>query len=198
MAEGRQHRRQILPKTIGEQQRDTVGGYDLRDVVAHALGHRQGALADIERQQHLALRGHRHPDPLGRPLQAFNGLGRADFAVLHRPEQGIEFIELPLGDAHVTQEILREGLEMVGHLQQPGQHGVGIDRKHPGHGADAQAFRQGPPAHTSRSGATRLPWHGVPCVSRKYRSQALQYTWRQGPPLGCPLALRLPQSIQPR
>src|SRR5262249_1963738 len=126
------------------KQRDTVGGYDLRDVVDHGLGHRQGALTDIERQQQLALRVHRHPDPLGRPLQAFHGLGRADLAVLHRAEQGIEFIELHLGDAHVTQEILREGLEMVGHLQQPGQHGVGIDRKHPSHGADAQAFRQGP------------------------------------------------------
>src|SRR5437016_4671144 len=41
-----------------------------------------------------------------------------------------------------------------------------------------------PTAHTSRSGATRLPCNGVPCVSRKYPRPVLQESCRQGPPLG--------------
>src|SRR5262249_9807601 len=55
-----------------------------------------------------------------------------------------------------------------------------------------------PTAHTSFSGATRLPCNGVPWVSWKYPSQRVQYSWRQGPPWGWPLARRLPQPTQPR
>src|SRR5499433_2380979 len=55
-----------------------------------------------------------------------------------------------------------------------------------------------PTAHTSRSGATRVPCNGVPWVSWKYPSQRVQYSCRQGPPLGWPLARRLPQPTQPR
>src|SRR5215510_1703016 len=41
-----------------------------------------------------------------------------------------------------------------------------------------------PTAHTSFSGATRLPCNGVPHVSRTYPSPWLQYSWRHRPPLG--------------
>src|SRR6266446_8570257 len=55
-----------------------------------------------------------------------------------------------------------------------------------------------PTAHTSFSGATRLPCNGVPWVSWKEPPQLVQCSWRQGPPLGCPLALILPSPTQPR
>src|SRR5712691_7696265 len=46
-----------------------------------------------------------------------------------------------------------------------------------------------PTAHTSFSGATRLPCNGVPWVSWKEPPQPVQYRWRHGPPLGCPVPL---------
>src|SRR5262249_25415643 len=55
-----------------------------------------------------------------------------------------------------------------------------------------------PTAHTSLSGATRVPCNGVPWLSWKEPPQLLQCSWRQGPPLGCPLALILPDPTQPR
>ena len=60
-----QQGRQILPKPIGEKQRGTVGGSHLRDLVDHALRHREGAVTDVDGQQQFALRVHRSPDPLG-------------------------------------------------------------------------------------------------------------------------------------
>jgi hypothetical protein len=47
-----------------------------------------------------------------RARQAFESLGLADLTVLDRTEEGIEFIELHLRDAHVVQKMLREGLEL--------------------------------------------------------------------------------------
>jgi len=67
-------------------------------VVDHALRHRKGTVADVDGQQQLALGVHRHPDPLGRPLQALDGLGLADRAVLDRTEQRKHLIELHLVD----------------------------------------------------------------------------------------------------
>jgi hypothetical protein len=65
------------------------------------------------------------------------GLGLTDFTILDRTEQRIEFVQLHLGDTEVVQEVLGEGLEMVGGGDQPLQHGIGVDLKHPGHGTDA-------------------------------------------------------------
>jgi hypothetical protein len=49
---------------------------------------------------------------------------------------------LHLRDAHVVEEVLGEGFELVGGCDQPLQPRVGVDLEHPGHSADAQAFRQ--------------------------------------------------------
>src|SRR5713101_7270590 len=68
-----------------------------------------------------------------------------DLDGLHGAEQGKEFVELHLRDAHVVEEILREGCRMLRYLDQPRQDGSGIDLEDPGDGADAQAFR--PHAH---------------------------------------------------
>src|SRR5262249_28238917 len=40
------------------------------------------------------------------------------------------------------EEVLRKGRGVIGYLHQPGQDGIGIDLKHPRHGADAQACSQ--------------------------------------------------------
>ena len=71
-----------------------------------------------------------------------DSLRLADLAGLHGAEQGKEFVELHLRDAHVVEEILREGCRMLRDLDQPRQNGIGIDLEDPGDGADAQAFRQ--------------------------------------------------------
>jgi hypothetical protein len=70
------------------------------------------------------------------------GVSRADLPVLDRAEQGEEFVELDLGDAHVVQDILGKGLEMLRGLHQPLQHRVRVDLEHPRHGTDAQACRE--------------------------------------------------------
>ena len=174
-----------------EKQRDTVGGYDLRDVVDQALGHRQGALADIERQQQLALRVHRHPDPLGRPLQAFNGLSRIHVTISYCTEQGIEFIELHLGDAHVTQKFCEKALRWSATSSNQASTVLG-STANTGPRRGCPGFRQAPTAHTSRSGATRLPWNGVPCVSEHATGKG--GNWRQVPWLAVGLDCPSPSS----
>ena len=108
----------------------------------HTLGHGQGTITDLEREEPLALGVHRHPDPLGRPFQALDGVGRADFMVLDRAEQGKEFIELHLPDPHVVQNMAGKGPQQLGRLHQPLQHGVRVHLAHAGRAPDAQPLRQ--------------------------------------------------------
>ena len=96
---------QILPKTIREKQRGTVGGQELGDVVDKALGHRPGPIADVDRQQQLALGVHRDPHPLGRTLQALDGLRLVDLPVLHGTEESKQLIELDLVDVQVVEKM---------------------------------------------------------------------------------------------
>jgi hypothetical protein len=112
----------------------------LRPLMDHALGHREGAVADVDGKQQLALGGHGHPDPRGRPLQVFDGFGRANFAGLDRAKQGKQFIGLDLCDAHVVQDISGEGVELLCRLHQPLQHRLRIDLEHPRCAPDAHAL----------------------------------------------------------
>ena len=52
---------------IGQKQGHTAGRHHLPDLMAHALGHRQGTLTHVDRPQSLALRVYRWPYPMGRP-----------------------------------------------------------------------------------------------------------------------------------
>ena len=54
-AAGRPHRRERLPQPSRAQQRGSVGGHALGDVVDKALGQRQGTSAHVDRSPHLAL-----------------------------------------------------------------------------------------------------------------------------------------------
>ena len=65
-------------------------------------------------------------------------------AVLHRTEQGKELVQLDLGDTHVVQEVAREGCGVIRHLNQPGEHRVGVHLKDPGDCANAKSFSQRP------------------------------------------------------
>jgi len=76
-----------------------------------------------------------------------------------------EFVPLHLRDTHIRQEVLGAGCEMGGGCNQPLQHRIRVDLKHPGHRTDAQPFRQCPPAQANRSDETRLLCNGVPWVS---------------------------------
>jgi hypothetical protein len=71
----------------------------------HALGHRQGAISDVKRQQQFTLRVHRHPHPVGRPLQALDGLSLADLTVLDGAEQGKQCVQLELPDVDIAQKV---------------------------------------------------------------------------------------------
>ena len=77
-----------------------------------------------------------------RPREALHRFGLADLPVFHGTEQRKELIQLDLRDPYVVQEIPGKGRGLVRHLDQPWQHGSGIDLKHAGHGTDAQTLRQ--------------------------------------------------------
>jgi hypothetical protein len=104
------------------------------------LSHGERALAHVDRQQQLALRVHRDPDPLRRPLQALDGVGLADLTVLDRAEQRKQLIKLHLLDPHVVQAVLGEGAQLLCGLDEPLQHGIRIDLEHPSGAPDAQAL----------------------------------------------------------
>ena len=132
-----QQGRQILLEPIGQKQRGAVGGQHLRHVVDHALGHRQGAIPDVDRQQQFTLGVHRDPDPTGRTLQALESLSLADLPVLDRAEQGEEFVQLHLSHPYVVQDVSGKGLELICCLYQPLQHRIGVDLEHPRRPPDA-------------------------------------------------------------
>src|SRR5713101_10115930 len=108
----------------------------------HTLGHREGTVTDLDGQEQFFVRIHRLPLPLLVSRYPRVSLPLADLAGLHGAEQGKEFVELHLRDAHVVEDILREGCRMIRYLDQPRQDGIGIDLEDTGDGADTQAFRQ--------------------------------------------------------
>jgi hypothetical protein len=108
----------------------------------HPLRHRQGALADVNYQQHLALGIHGRPYPRGRAIQALDGLSLADRTVLDRTEQGKQLIELDLSDSYVVQEVLREGLQLLRRLHEPLQDRIRVHLEHPCRASDAEPLSQ--------------------------------------------------------
>jgi len=130
------------------------------------LGHRERALPDVDRQQQFTLGVHGDPDPLRRTLQARDGLSRTDRTVFDCAEEGEEFVQLHLLDPHVVQDMLGEGAQLLGRLDEPLQHGIEIDLEHPCGAADAQSLGQARhDAHDEVNGGA---------LSMKNRAQGLQ------------------------
>src|SRR5262245_60219895 len=107
-----------------------------------ALSHGQRTIANVYHQQHLALRVHRSPDPLRRPLQARDGFSLTDRAVLDRAEQRKQLIELDLLDTHIVQGVSGKCLELICRFDEPLQDCIGIDLEHPRGAPDTQALGQ--------------------------------------------------------
>ena len=61
-----QQRGHIFLKPVGQEQRDATGREYLHDLMDNALGHGLRTRTDRNRQQQLALRVDRRPDPLRR------------------------------------------------------------------------------------------------------------------------------------
>jgi hypothetical protein len=108
----------------------------------HTLRHRQGALAHVYRQQQLALGVHGRPHPLRGARQACDGFVLADCAFLECPEHDVQFVELDLRDVEVVEKVARKGPQLVGCFNEPVQHGVRVNLKHPRRASDAQALGQ--------------------------------------------------------
>ena len=128
------------------------------------LRHGQGALPDVNRQDELPNGVHRHPDPVRRARQTLDRLGLGHLTVFDGTEQGEEFVHLHLLNVDIAQEMAREGLQVLGCLDQPGQDRVGIDLEDPGYGADAQTLSQ------SRDGPYQLVGSDLLAVKRRARS----------------------------
>src|SRR5262245_18151805 len=66
----------------------------------------------------------------------------------------------------VTEEIRREGPQVLGRFHQPVQHGIGVDLEHPGRGTNAQAFSQ-----AGYHADDQLHWHPSAMHERAMRLQ---------------------------
>ena len=64
------------------------------------------------------------------------------FPILHGAEHGIQLIELYLWDVFLAEEVAGKGVQLLGGLHQPVQHGVGGDLKDPRGGANPQTLAQ--------------------------------------------------------
>ena len=102
----RQQRGGVLFEAVGQEERHTAGRQHLHHLMDHALRHGQRPVPDVERQEQLGHGVDGHPHPARRACQALEGLGLADLPGLDGTQQGIEFVQLDLGDVHVVQHIL--------------------------------------------------------------------------------------------
>ena len=80
----RQQRRGVVLEAIGQKQRHTAWRQHSGHLMHDALGHRQGAAADIDDHQQLARGVHRRPHPVGRALQTLEGLVVIDLTGFER------------------------------------------------------------------------------------------------------------------
>ena len=138
----RQDGRPLFFEAVGQKQRDTVRRQHLGHLMHDALRHRQGAAADIDDHQHLALGVHGRPHPLRGAREAREGFVFADCAVLESPEHDVQLVELDLLEAEVVEQVARKGPQLVGGFDEPLQHGVWVYLKHPRSASDAQALGQ--------------------------------------------------------
>ena len=190
--------RALVLEAVGHQQRPPAWCQDPSHLMHDALGHRQRAAAHIDDDPHLPLGGHRCPYPRRRVLQTLDGFILTAVAGLDLTQDGIQFLELQLLQVQVAEKIGGKGMELLGRFGQPVQHGVGATSKTRAVARIPKPSARQAKTRTMRSTSACLPWKIVPCGAKKYPLHAVQWNWRQGPPLGWPLALRWPRPPQPR
>ena len=134
--------RAVVLEAIGQKQRHTAWRQHLGHLMHDALGHRQGAAADIDHHQQLALGVHRRPHPVRRALQTLDGLVVADLAGFEVAQHRVQLVELQLLQVEIAEEIRGKGAQLLGRFDQPLQHRVGVDLEDPRRGADTQPFGQ--------------------------------------------------------
>lgn len=138
----RQQGRAVLLEAIGQKQRETAWRPQALAPLPHPWGLGLGAGTDGQHQPQLARGGHRRPYPVGRTLQALDGLRGPESAVFDGPQDGGHLVELPRASVHVTQPIAGKGLAWLGRCPQPPQPRVGGNRADASRGASAEALRQ--------------------------------------------------------
>jgi hypothetical protein len=109
-------------------------------VVDKALRHRERTIADVDRQQQFALGVYRHPDPLGRTLQALDGFSLADLTVLDRAEQGEEFVKVAPAGPCTSWRTWREKARCCPALRPAAWHRIRVHLKHPRRAPDPQSL----------------------------------------------------------
>ena len=138
VAEMGEQRDQIFLQPVCQKQWNATGCEYLHDLMDKALGHGPRARTNRDRQQQLALRVDRRPDPMRRARQTVDRLIFAHLPVLHGAEHGIQLIKLYLLYMHRTQDVACKGLKLLGCFDQPVQHRIGGDLEDSGGGANTE------------------------------------------------------------
>jgi hypothetical protein len=132
---------EVILVAIGQQQGHTGRRQLLGHLMHHALRHGQRTLADIDRQPQLALRIDARLYPMAGACKALDGVVRTAFTVIYVTQYGVQLVQWHLVHVYVAEKGLGKGLELLGGFHQPSQHGIWIDLKDPGGGANASALR---------------------------------------------------------
>ena len=100
--------------------------------------------------------------------------------------------------SYVVQDVLGEGLKLLGRFDEPLQHRMRVHLKPPRRAPDAQTFGQArDDAHDELDGGTLTIEEGAEGLEKRAAAGDAQQLGQQ-PPVGWPLARRLPQPTQPR
>lgn len=145
---------------------------------------------------YLAVDG--HPHPVRRARHALDRLALPHRALLDSTEHRIELIELQLCNVELTEAIRGKGGERLRCVHQPVQHGVRGDLEDAGGGAQTEPLGSARQYVDEQHHGDLLAMEDGTVVCGEIPPHAGHWHGRQGPPLGWPLARRLPRPSQPR
>jgi len=104
MATMAQQSRARILEAIGPTHGHSAWGAHAANVGHHPRRHGQGARADSERSEQLALRVHGGPHPVARALKALDGVVVVAPPLLHAAQHSVQRLELPLVDVYVAEQ----------------------------------------------------------------------------------------------
>ena len=132
----------------------------------HALRHGQRALTDGDRQQQFSDGVHGDPHPMRGTGQPLYRVGRCDLPGFDGAEQRKQLIQLNLSDMDVVQKMARKRWRGSAASTSHPSTVFGSTSKTRATARMPSPSAKAPTAHTTSSGATRVPCKGVPWVSR--------------------------------